>query len=100
MNESAYYALFKSLGFSSTTKRKLLRHPKGLPSIYFNVSRDGLVYFAVRAAHQRAFLPNLWTELEPQQKKDASPNLVTLVPKEGRERDAFAGIIAWNEASG
>lgn len=95
MNESGFVALFQELGFIPTAKRALLRHPRGLPSIYFNVSRQGTVYFAVRAAHRQAFSRDLWSQIPPQQKKDDHPNLVTLIPREGREREAFASIVGW-----
>ena len=95
MNESAYMLLFRDLGYLGTPKRALLSHPKGLPSIYFNVNREGTVYFAVRSAHHQALSKDLWSVTEPQQKKDNTPNLMTLVPAVGREKAAFSSIIGW-----
>ena len=93
MNELGYAALFRELSFNRTKKRALLRHPSGLPALYFNVKRDGTVYFAVRSEHYRAFSPAYWNVIAPQQKKDDTPNLMTLVPRGGREREAFVSII-------
>lgn len=93
MNESAYLSLFRDLGFLGFEKRKLLRHRRSLPSVYFNVSRLGMVYFVARASQRGAFARELWTEIEAQQKKDDVPNLITLVPRTGREREAFSSLI-------
>ena len=95
MDESGYASLFKELGFIPTPKRTLLRHPKGLPRLYFNVARDRSAYFAVRSADYKAFSRALWSVIAPQQKKDNDPSLMTLTPRDGREREALASLIGW-----
>lgn len=95
MNESAYLSLLRTLGFTPTAKRALLKHQKGLPSIYFNVDREGAVYFTVRSAHYAAFSKDLWSVIGPRQKKDNTPQLMTLVPVAGHEKAALASIIGW-----
>lgn len=93
MNEPEYLVLFRELSFNRAKKRALLKHPNGLPALYFNVKRDGSVYFAVPSKYYRAFSATLWGVIAPQQKKDDTPNLMTLVPRVGREHEALVSII-------
>jgi hypothetical protein len=93
MSVEEYVALFAGLKFDPPERGKLLRHPQDVPRIYFNVKRDGGVSFAVRTADHAAFKRALWMVIEPQQKKDNDPNLMTLVPRDRLEREAFASII-------
>ena len=79
MNESEYLALFRDLALDTPVKRALLKHAKGLPKIYFNVKRDGSVYFAVRSEHYAAFSDALWRVTGPQQKKDDKPDRKSVV---------------------
>ncbi len=47
-------------------------------------------------AHRRDklhFDNDLWVFLPPQQKKDAVPSLITVLPKAGKEKDAFEGLL-------
>ena len=79
MNEPGYLALFGELHFSRIQKRALLKHPRGLPALYFNASP--------------CFRGGSLGVIGPQQKKDDTPRLMTLVPRRGRERKAFVSVI-------
>lgn len=95
MNAEGYIALLLELGYERRMPNdaKLLRHSRtNMPRLYFNRNRDG-VYFVGYKAENQYFHPAHWTWLVPQKGKDDKPNLITIVPKSGREREAFAELL-------
>ena len=90
--------MFVDLGFNRKEKpndSKPLKH-KGilLPSLYFNRNKDGVVYFVGYKSDDQRYPARLWKRLPPQKGKDKKPNLVTIVPKVGREREAFMELLS------
>ena len=92
MTKDEYIDLFKALGFYSIELRKTLKHTTPIPSLYFN-HIDGQVSFVGRAREEQMFPGRLWDRLPPQQKKDNVPRLITIVPKHGKEREAFVELL-------
>lgn len=93
LSVAGYEALFKGLGFTSFTSHKKLRHPNLPVTVYFNRDRRGRVWFAAMTKDADAFKPDLWTLIEPPQKKDREPRITTLVPVTGREAEAFRSLL-------
>jgi hypothetical protein len=93
MNVAAYEALFRRLGFSSFESHKKLRHPDLPMTVYFNRDRRGFVWFAVMAKDIDRFDADLWNSIPPPQRKDRDPSIRTVVPKAGREAEAFRMLI-------
>ena len=97
MDAGRYIELFRELGFHNKEKpndSKLLKHKtKFIPSLYFNRSGHGLVYFVGYTQDEYRFPLHLWERRCPQKGKDDKPNLVTLVPQAGREREAFEDLL-------
>jgi hypothetical protein len=94
MNDSAYKTMLESLGFTTVERGRKLQHASGPPTLYFNRKRNGDVYFTGYQADRDVYTPDLWRDLAPQQSKDAKPELITLLPVENREREAFRDFIA------
>ena len=95
MDASTYERLLDELGFDPVERRKTLKHPQlTIPSLYFNVKRDGTVYFTGLTAQKSFYSPQMWTAIGPQQVKDDKPNLFTVVPKPGYEKQALARLLA------
>lgn len=92
MTKDEYIRLFNALGFYGIELRKTLKHMKPLPSLYFN-HIDGQVSFVGRAREEQRFPSRLWDKIPPQQKKDNVPRLITIVPKPGKEREAFVDLL-------
>lgn len=93
MSIKSYEALFRSLGFTSFESHKKLQHPKLRITLYFNRNRAGDVSFAVYAKDADWFRPELWEQRAARQKKDEDPRLRTVVPRAGREREAFSDLL-------
>ena len=87
-----YTDLFRRLGFYDIETGKTLKHQKPIPSIYFNC-RYGAVSFVAYRRDKHRYRPKLWDQLPPQKKKDAKHNLMTIVPKVGKEQEAFEEIL-------
>jgi hypothetical protein len=93
MNVSAYETLLRELGFTSIERSKKLRHPYEPPTLYFNWSRGGNVYFTGYRIDREFYADHLWREIPAQQKKDGTPDLITVLPEEGKEREAFSNFL-------
>ena len=94
MTRDEYIHMFNVLGFQSFTVGKLLRHPNGIPAphLYFN-NIKGRVSFAARTTQEERYSPRLWDRLPPQQERDNQPRLITVVPKSGKEWEAFCELL-------
>ncbi len=93
MNKEEYIDLFRALGFHNIEIYKTLKHRKPISSLYFN-HKYGFVSFVAYAQDEHRFPAHLWERIPPQKKKDDKPNLITIVPKAGRERQAFEDLLA------
>jgi hypothetical protein len=93
MNSSAYEKLFRDLGFTQIQRGRLLSHPSVVATVYFNCKRNGETYFTGQAKNKDKFPSDLWQRLPPKQKKDDKPGLITVVPVEGKEREAFQALL-------
>ena len=49
--------------------------------------------FVAYRKDKHRYRPKLWDQLPPQKKKDAKHNLMTIVPKVGKEQEAFEEIL-------
>lgn len=94
MTNDEYLCLFLNLGFRNIRQGKLLRHPNGMPppSLYFN-NIKGRISFAGYANQEQYYLRGLWDRLPPQQERDNEPRYITIVPKCGKEREAFVDLL-------
>ena len=92
LDREEYTILFRKLGFYAIETGKTLKHRKPMPSIYFNC-RYGKVSFVVYKKDEHRYPPDLWNQVPPQKMKDAKHNLMTVVPKVGREQDAFEQLL-------
>ena len=92
MTKDEYFRLFNALGFYGIVLRKTLKHTKPFPSLYFN-HINGQVSFVARTREEQAFPSHLWDRIPPQQKKDDVPRLITIVPKPGKETEAFVDLL-------
>ena len=93
MNKEEYIDLLQALGFHNIEVYKTLKHRKPIPSLYFN-HRYGLISFVAYVQDEYRFPAHLWERIPPEKKKDDKPNLITMVPKAGRERQAFEDLLA------
>ena len=93
MNPTAYATLFRELGFQRWEHRKKLRHKSLDVTLYFNCRRDGFVWFTAYSRDRAQFADAFWQSVPAPQKKDARPDLCTLVPRPGRERAAFEDLL-------
>ena len=92
MNKDEYTTLFQELGFYDIEVGKTLKHRRPLPSLYFNC-RYGSVSFVGYVKDQHRYGSGLWDRIPPQKNKDDLPKLITIVPKLGREREAFEELL-------
>lgn len=93
MNVSAYEGLFIELGFTAVERGKKLRHINDPPTLYFNWKRGGEVYFTGQRSDRDVYFEELWREIPAQQKKDSTPELITVLPVDGKERQAFNDFL-------
>lgn len=98
LSKEAYTGLFQRLGFYDIKVGRTLKHPEPIPSIYFN-SRYGVVYFVAYLKDRERFRPGLWRLVRPRRSKEDRNNLITIVPRAGREWDAFEQIITGDAVS-
>ena len=94
LNVAGYEAMFRALGFTSFASHKKLQHPALRITLYFNRNRSGSVSFAVYSRDRDWFRPALWEVVPARQKKDEAPARQTVVPKTGREREAFRDLLS------
>lgn len=94
MNVAGYEALFRKLGFNGFESHKKLRHPWLGITLYFNRDSAGFVSFVVYAKDGTWFKSDLWEYIPARKVKDDKPGLRTVVPKAGREEEAFRDLIA------
>ncbi len=96
MDAQGYIELFQDLGYERKQRPndgRLMRHKRTLiPRLYFNRTR-GRVYFVVYREVEQRFPAALWVRIPPQKKTDDKSNLLTVVPKAGREREAFEALL-------
>ena len=92
-----YIEVFAELGFEKKEKpndSKPLRHERiRVPSLYFNRNKDRGIYYVGYKSDEQRYPARLWKRLSPQKDKDDKPNLITIVPMAGREREAFMELL-------
>ena len=93
-NKDDYIALLQELGFETPRRGLTLKHRKPVPSVYFNIKRDGSVYFVTHIKDRSLFSSEHWMDLPAQQAKDRENHLVTKRPIPGCERTAFQHLLA------
>ena len=96
MIRESYEEMLEELGYNPAyfKRGRLLRHDanRHLPRIYLNNKREGFVFFTARREESCHYPKTLWREIEPQQAADSGSEYMTVVPKRGRERAAFADL--------
>ena len=92
LSKEQYISLFRDLSFYDISAGKTLKHQVPIPSIYFNC-KYGVVSFVVYTKDKHRFSPNLWKQIAPQRRKDAKAKLMTVLPRAGREYEAFKQIL-------
>ena len=92
LSKEQYTDVFRELGFYDISTGKTLKHQKSIPSIYFN-SKYGAVFFVVYAKDRHRFHSSLWKQIPPQRRKDAKPKFLTVVPRGGKEHEAFKQLL-------
>lgn len=106
MNRDQYIEMFEQVGFycqdrygnqhpvatAYNTGRRLRHRPVDLPTIYFNGNEHG-VYFVVKVEDSIHFSTLPWGRIDPQKPSDDTPTFMTLVPRAGRERQAFDELV-------
>ena len=96
MTWETYADLLTELGYNPGyfDRGRLLRHDlnRRLPRVYFNRRRDGLVYFTAVHCERQHFPEGLWLRIAAQQSADDHPRYMTVVPRRGLERAAFADL--------
>ena len=98
MDAEGYARLFKTLGVdagnSKPNNSKVLRHPRFIISLYFNRNREVGVYFSTNSQHSGSFPPHLWVTVPPDSVNKKARNVLNIVPKAGKEREAIASLLA------
>ena len=96
MAADGYRELFRSLGFHEKERpnddRTLKHKKKAVPSLYFNRS-GGLVCFVGYLSDEHRYPASLWDRIPPRKRTDDKPSLITIVPKAGKEEEAFAALL-------
>ena len=98
LSKEAYAEMFQRLGFYDIKVGRTLKHPEPIPSIYFH-SRYGVVYFVAYAKDRERFRPGFWRLVRPRRRREDQDNLITIVPRAGREWDALEQILAGGAVS-
>ncbi len=93
MTKEEYVDLLRTMGFHSIEVGKTLKHRRTIPSLYFNC-RYGQVSFVGYRRDEHRYDADLWSQMPAQKKKDDNPRLITIVPRRGRERDAFVELLS------
>ena len=97
LSREEYASLFRRLGFYDIKVGRTLKHREPIPSIYFNC-RYGAVSFVAYAKDEGRYCPDLWNRIPPQKERDAKDNLITIVPRAGKEQDAFKHLLSGDVA--
>ena len=97
LSREGYVSLFRRLGFHDIKVGRTLKHRETIPSIYFNC-RYGIVSFVAYAKDGHRFCLGFWDRIPPTKKSDAKDHLITVVPRSGKERDAFEHLLSDNTA--
>ena len=92
-----YTSLFQRLGFYDVKVGMTLKHREPIPSIYFNC-RYGAVSFVAYRKDEPHYHPDLWDQTSPQKRRDAKHNLITILPRPGKEDDAFSQLLGCDVA--
>ena len=98
LSKEAYTEMFQRLGFYGIKVGRTLKHPEPIPSVYFN-SRYGSVYFVAYAKDRERFRPGFWRLVRPRRSGEDQDNLITIVPRAGREWEAFEHLLAGDAIS-
>lgn len=94
MTVESYLGIFRRLGFTQAERGKILIHPsKSNLKIYLNWNKDREVYFTSYLEIKERFSCAYWLRCKPMQVKDDLPKFITLVPLQGLEGLAIAGIL-------
>ena len=97
LSREGYVSLFRRLGFHDIKVGRTLKHREPIPSIYFNC-RYGIVSFVTYAKDGHRFCLDFWDRIPPKKKSDAKDNLITVVPRSGKEQEAFEYLLGDNTA--
>ena len=97
LSREGYVSLFRRLGFHDIKVGRTLKHREPIPSIYFNC-RYGIVSFVAYAKDGHRFCLDFWDRIPPKKGGDAKDNLITVVPRTGKEQDAFEYLLSDNTA--
>ena len=91
MAAEEYIELFRTLGFTRAILGEPLRHPdRRFPELRFERSDEGGIYFRAYERDRGRFSDALWERHDPQNDDDP---LVRLVPKPGKESEAFKRLL-------
>jgi hypothetical protein len=87
--------ILRELGFGNIEVGRVLRltGTTAMPTLYYNRDRQGVVYFTGRKKDLGRYPSALWVEVEPRQKKDRRPDLITLRLRQGKERAALVSLL-------
>ena len=92
-----YTSLFQRLGLYDVKVGRTLKHREPIPSIYFNC-RYGAVFFVAYRKDEPRYHRDLWDQIPPQKRRDAKHNLITILPRSGKEHDAFSQLLGGDVA--
>ena len=95
LSREGYVSLFRRLGFRDVRVGRTLKHRGPVPSVYFNC-RYGVVSFVAYAKDGHRFCLDFWDRIPPKKRSDAKNNLITVVPRAGKEQDAFEHLLSDN----
>jgi hypothetical protein len=99
MSVESYLGIFRRLGFTQAERGSVLKHPsRDKLKIYLNWNRDREVYFTSYLKIKERFPCAYWLRCKPMQKVDDLPKFITLVPLQGLEAIAIAGILDGTDA--
>lgn len=90
--------LLTELGFQPELEHTLKHkdYQDRLPSIYFN-RKSGSAYFVGYKRDEHRFNDQLWKQIPAHKTKDSESGRFTLVPIEGREREALLDLVGGEE---
>lgn len=97
LGESMFRQILKKLGFiGDVAVTKVLKHRDPVPSIYFNSNREHKIFFTAKESDLSRFHPSLWIRAEGRMQiknKDLEDGKINLVPKLGKEEEAFKSLL-------
>ena len=95
--QSMFRQILKALGFEGEIAvTKVLKHKHPVPSMYFNSNANHEIYFTAQEKDMSRFPANLWLRVEERMKvkgKDTLPGKINVVPKFGKEEEAFRRLL-------